>query len=267
MTVKNLIKNIVKSWTIILGIIGSIGPISLLFGYLSKFFSWGNQFFFIFLRENYVVIWLISLTIIALVLAVWLIILNRRFLFGFSDSFKKRLDINWDYIGPWKIIDDNTLLVTGSDEGGITKKGADWENYSLTFKAKITSSCLGVIVRARDLNNYYMIQINKNAIVPHYRVSYPQIIKGSQDSIIPPIIHMQVGWQVFNDSIVHLNRELLDWFIVCIVVRGQSITLKIDQDIILQKDLFLQISKGKIGFRCHGAESAQIRDIRVRLDN
>lgn len=267
MAMNKLLKNFKKSWTIILGIIGIVGPVSLLFGYLSKFFSWGNKFFFVFLRDHYVIIWLISLTIIALVLAVWLMILNRRFLFGFSDSFKKRLDINWDYIGPWKIIDDNILLVTGSDEGGITKKGTDWENYSLTFKAKITSSCLGVIVRARDLNNYYMLQINKNAIVPHYRVSYPQILKGSTDPLIPPEIRMQVGWQVFNDSIVHLNKELLDWFEVCIVVRGQSISLKIDQDHILQKDLFLQIPKGKIGFRCHSIESAQIRDVKLRLIN
>jgi len=267
MTINKLLKNLEKSWTIILAIIGFIGAISALFGYISKFFSWGNKFFFIFIRDHSIVIWLISLTIIAVALTVWLIILNRRFLFGFSDSFKKRLDINWDFIGPWKIIDDNTLLVTGSDEGGITKKGTDWENYSLTFKAKITSSCLGVIVRARDLNNYYMIQINKNAIVPHYRVSYPQIIKRSVDPLIPQEIQMQVGWQVFNDSIVYLNRELLDWFNVCVVVTGQSISLKIDQDTILQKDLFLQIPKGKIGFRCHGSESAQIRDVRLRLNN
>lgn len=267
MKVNKLLKNLEKSWTIILAIIGSIGPVSLLFGYLSKFFIWGNQFFFVFLRDNYVTIWLISLTIIVIVLAVWLLILNKRFLFGFSDYFKNRLELNWDYVGPWKIIDDNTLMVTGSDEGGITKKGTDWENYSLSFKAKITSSCLGVIVRARDLNNYYMIQINKNAIVPHYRISYPQIIKKSTDPLTPPEIQMQVGWQVYNDSIVYLNRDLIDWFNVSIVVRGQSISLKINQDTIFQKDLFLQIPKGKIGFRCHSSESAQIRDVKLRLNN
>jgi hypothetical protein len=55
--------------------------------------------------------------------------MNRRFLGGFHDQFEN-LD-KWDFIGPWRIVDKGTLLVTGSDEGGITKVGSHWENYTL----------------------------------------------------------------------------------------------------------------------------------------
>jgi len=266
MTTDKFFTGIKKHWPAILNIIGSIGPLSLLVGYLSRLFEWGNNYFFISIREHYIIIWLISLTIIAFVLAIWIIIINRRYQFGFSDSFKGRLESKWDHIGPWKIIDDNILVVTGSDEGGITKKGSDWENYTLTFNARITNGRLGVIIRARDLNNYYMLQINRKQIVPHFRASITQIKRRSLDPIYPPEIEMQVGWQIFNESVIELNRELLDWFEVYIKVSGQSVTMKINKEIVFQKDMFLQIPKGKIGFRCHGEESAQIKDVKVRLN-
>lgn len=267
MTSNRLIEKFKKIWPIVSGILMSIGPLTLLIGYFSKLFEWGNKYLFVYVREHYLIVWLISLTIIVLVFAIWIVIMNRRRRLTFSDSFKGRVENKWDFFGSWRIIDDSTLIITGADQGGITKKGADWENYTLTFNAKITCNCLGVIIRARDVNNYYMLQINKKHIVPHLRASIPQIIKRSQDPIYPPEIEMQVGWQIYKDFIIELNRELLDWFEVSIKVIGQSVIMRINNEIVFQKDLFIQIPKGKIGFRCHGEESAQIKNVKVQLIN
>lgn len=265
MTIESLIHNLKISWTWIISFIGILGTISALIGYISGFTQWGNKYLFAFIKEHYLFIWLISLTLIIISIFYWVVKINKRFLHGFRDSFKSRLSDNWDYVGPWKITDDNILVVTGSDEGGITKKGSDWENYSLSFKAKITSSCLGVIVRARDLNNYYMIQINKKAIAPHYRVSFPQIRNKSLDPMTGPEIEMKTGWQVFQNLIRTLDKELTDWINVCVKVKGQTISMYINKELVFHEDSFLQIPKGKIGFRCHSTESSLIKDVNVKL--
>jgi hypothetical protein len=209
---------------------------------------------------------LISLTLIVIAGVYWIILINRRFLIGYTDGFKKSLNLNWDYKGPWKITDDRTLLVTGSDEGGITKKGADWENYSFSFKAKILNGRLGVIIRAQDLNNYYMLQINHNSIVPHYRISYPKIKSNTLDPLKKLEIEIQVGWQIFNDSVINLSKELTDWFKVCVTTKGQSVSMYIDDNLVFHEDSFLQIPKGKVGFRCDAAERGLIKNAKVRLN-
>jgi len=255
-----------RYWAYALSIVGFIGQLALLFGFLSSSFAWGNQWLYSFIRDNYLIIWLTSLTLIIIAGIYWIILINRRFLFGFTDNFKKSLNLNWDYIGPWKITDDKMLIVTGSDEGGITKKGADWENYSFTFKAKILNGRIGVIIRARDLNNYYMLQINNKVIVPHYRISYPKIKNTSIDPLKGLEIEMQTGWQIFNNSVVGLSKELTDWFDVCVKVKGQTVSMYIDKNLVFHEDSFLQISKGKIGFRCDGAEKGLIKNVKVRLN-
>jgi len=207
---------------------------------------------------------LISITIIILSLAFWVIVLNRKFFYGFSDNFKRRLNLKWDFIGPWKITDDNILIVTGSDEGGMTKNGADWENYTFTFKAKINSKCIGVVVRAADLNNYYMLQIGQNQIIPHRRMSYPKIKRALGDHTLIEI-EVQTGWQVYKDLSVEHNTELNKWFKGTIIVKGQSISLYINGELVLNIESFLQNSKGKIGFRCAGNEVGYIKEVKVRL--
>jgi hypothetical protein len=263
---KQFFDKLKRYWAYVLGIAGFIGHITLVFGYLSSSFAWGNQWVFSYIRSNYLIIWLISLTLFMIAGIYWINLINRRFLIGFTDNFKKSLNLNWDYIGPWKIADENTLLVTGSDEGGITKQGADWENYSLSFRAKILNGRIGVVIRASDLNNYYMLQINPKAIVPHYRISYPKIKNTSIDPLKGLEIEMQTGWQIFSNSVINLNRELNDWFDVRIKVKGQSVSMFIDNNLAFHEDSFLQISKGKIGFRCAGEERGLIKNVKVRLN-
>lgn len=46
-----------------------------------------------------------------------------------------------------------------------------WSDYELSFKFKIIKDCLGVIVRAVNLSNYAVLQIQTNGIRPHIRIN------------------------------------------------------------------------------------------------
>ena len=121
-----------------------------------------------------------------------------------------------------------------------------------------------MIVRAKDLNNYYMFQIGKKHIVPHRRISYPKIKSDSTNKDITEI-EFQTGWQIFNDLKVELTKELDDWFVGRIKVNGQSVHLYINDSLVLHHESFLETPKGKIGFRCDGHETGYIKEVNVRL--
>lgn len=253
--------------------ISYIGSITVIVGWVSQFFSWGNSGFFTFLRDNLINIWLCVITISIFTIWIWLSRLNGRFLTRFKDNFSGDLRSNWDFEGPWRMAEPNTLLVTGSDEGGLTKVGAIWENYTFTFDARITNQCIGVIIRAQDLNNYYMLQINRDQIRPHRRVSIPIIeeaaasLHDKEDKNIVKIntIKFGVGWQVF-DPPTPLKPEVDGWFKVKVIVQGESVKLYINDDLFFQQDSFLKIPTGKVGFRNSGTEAALIRNVRVIID-
>lgn len=159
---------------IVLKWIGYVTGIAVLFGIVSRFFEWGNKGPFLYLKNNLQSIWMWAITAAVLLLLIWTSLLRRRFKGGFRDNFKNSLQTNWDFKGKWRILEKGTLTVTGPDgSGGITKVGAQWENYTFTFKARIISRCLGVIIRAQDLDNYFMFQVNTDKIRPHRRVAVP----------------------------------------------------------------------------------------------
>lgn len=249
----------------VLSITGLIGQLFSIIGFFSTLSKKETQGLLLFFKDNYLLLWLISLTLIVIAGSYWILLMNKRFIFGFTDSFRKDPKLNWDFRGSWTIADDNILVITGADEGGITKKGADWENYSISFKAKIVNGRLGVIVRAYDLNDYYMLQINPSVIVPHQRISVPKIVGNSVDPLKGYKIEMQVGWKVYDELVKKLSKELVDWFDVRIIVKDQSVSMFINNRPEFKLDSFLQISKGKVGFRCHGEEKALIKKIKIRL--
>jgi len=66
---------------------------------------------------------------------------------------------------------DRCFRITGSDSGFLFTKTLSWSDYALTFRFKVLSSCLGVIVRAVNLSNLVMLQIGESGIRPHIRVN------------------------------------------------------------------------------------------------
>lgn len=223
------------------------------------------------ITSNLELAWLVLMTIGLVILWVRVSRLTERLATGFVDDFKGDLGQKWDFVGPWEII-HHELVVTGSDQGGLTRAGALWENYTLTFEAKIMNVCLGVIIRAQDLDNYYMLQVNMDRIRPHRRVAFPAIGAGTSPSAPPnsgaalPIVY-QVGWQIFQDNVTPLSDKRLDqWFSVRVSVHGRALEMSIDGDKVFCERSFLHNATGSVGFRNAGAEKALVRNVRVSLD-
>lgn len=221
-----------------------------------------------FLFEYRVDIWVCFVSFSIIYFFIYALKINRLFTLGFKDNFKSNLDENWDYSGDWRITENNELFITNSDSGGITKKGARWENYTITFDAKIINLCIGVILRATDQNNYYMFQINHEKVRPHRRVSVPIIktTKSSMGSDEFTIANYRVGWQVMDNFSVDHKKKLDNWFKVKIRVYGQTISIYIDNDLVFQRDSFLEIPIGKIGFRNYDIEQAIIKNLKVIIN-
>lgn len=242
---------------------------------VSRFINWGIsgslQTIYLFINTNAIYIWLGIMTLFLVLNRVNLAQLNRRFLYyEFKDNFVNLG--NWDYVGPWRIPEPGTLLVTGSDEGGITKVGSNWENYTIEFRARIMESCLGVIVRAKDLYNYHMFQIWTDKIRPHYKytstLTRERKVKNGE-SIIE--IFSVYTWEhdgtsnnpVYNA--VPLTPKPDNWFDVKLIVLGASIKIFINSELILDQPSSLNIFSGKVGFRNSTNESAQVKDLSVKL--
>jgi hypothetical protein len=233
-----------------------------------KLFNWGKSGPLAHLTQNAQILWVAALTAISFVLLIWVSTLHGRFASGFADNFRGDFKARWDFEGPWRLVEKGTLLVTGSDAGGITKVGALWENYTFAFKARIINGCVGVVVRAQDLNNYYMFQIHPDKVRPHRRATIPVIetetSSGPSEKLQP--VKFLTGWQVF-DPPVPLSPHLDGWFDARVRVRGHSASLWINDELVLQREGFLQIPMGKVGFRNWGAEEAQVRRVRVVLES
>lgn len=113
----------------------------------------------VFLRNNLAWIWLFTLSVFAFVVFQRVLVLHRRFISGLDIRLGGDLNLSWDFRGPcpWTTTRNNELIVTDSHDGGISKIGRYWENYDLFFTARIVNSCIGVIVRATSLQDYYML--------------------------------------------------------------------------------------------------------------
>lgn len=290
----------ITKWVKYIGAIGVV--LSILTLILSQFFSWLEGGAFSVLRDNLLWLWLLSLSAAFFSLWIWTSIIFRRFASGFRDDFKTLN--NWDFRGDWNIVEPGTLLVAGSsvagyDQCGLTKAGSYWENYTLSFKAKIMNDCLGVVVRAMNFDNYFMFQINEDRIRPHRRILI-SFIQGSttsdqiNDGIKSHLVEQRIMWihdrfslpekghgeqdEELNKGLlrpeviaqfaaVPLSPKLEGWFDVRLKVHGKEAKLYINGDLKLHLKSFLEISTGKIGFRNVGQEKALVKDVRVDLHN
>ena len=108
-----------------------------------------------------------------------------------------------------------------------------------------------------------MIRPHRRVAVPIVPIPTKQEPQGETPQIQP--IQYSVGWQIF-DPPTPLNRTLDAWFDCRITVRGESICIRIDEEIVLQSESFLKIPTGKVGFRNDGAEEALVKNLKVVLE-
>jgi len=200
--------------------------------------------------------------------------LERYFAMSFEDDFQGGLEKNWHYAdGQWKIVNGNKLSVTQSEVGGISKVGHLWTDYSFEFTAIIVNRCIGWIVRAQDLFNYYMIQLNPDVEGPYRRTIRPHIRIGGRWTVLPG--------KKYNLSI-KLNQPIK----ICTEVKGMGIRVYVNNEEMYSNEEFfcvrfineaftvvpfqanvvavLPFTRGRIGFRVASKEHGKFSGCRVR---
>jgi hypothetical protein len=190
---------------------------------------------------------------------------HRRFTISFTDNFKHQLNDNWEYEGDWKIIEQGVLSVRNSGIGGITNVGSHWENYDFEFETRIVNECSSWVIRAQDLNNYFMFQCRRDVIRPHQRVTVPKIQTNPAEPTTSPahlVVAFEVGWKIW-DGRPH-NSNLDDWTKVRIRVRGSDVMIWIAERLVFHEPTLVPYATGRVGFRNYGAEEAHFRNVKVR---
>ncbi len=180
----------------------------------------------------------------------------------FKDDFKADLEKNWEYEGEWRI-DSGELRITRSERGGITRVGHQWDDYSFHFTGIIVNQFIGWLVRAQDLFNYYMLQINISQVRPH-------VCLGGNFLLIEEKPH---GLRLRQNKPVHVRTE----------VRGLGISIFINKKKIYNEERFfsreflkhktlvteasltaqLPFRKGRVGFRLSAQENGTFYRCRV----
>ena len=201
---------------------------------------------------------------------------------SFKDDFKfkKNLDKNWDYKGSWDSISRGGLSVTQSEIGDITRVGHLWTDYSFEFTTVIVTpvikhQCIGWIVRAQDLSNYYMIQLTRTEVRPHLRFRGKWIsVPGKKYGLA--IDSKEHGLSIEPKELIRIRTE----------VKGLEIHVQVNNKEIYHKEDFFSmrfINKefqlvpfepgvepvpffiaGRVGFRMAGPENGSISWCRVR---
>lgn len=194
---------------------------------------------------------------------------------SFKEDFKKDLEKNWDYRGTWKPLPGGELSVTDSDLGGITRVGHLWTDYSFEFTAVIVNRCIAWIVRAQDLYNYYMIQLDPTHVRPHLRFA-GQWAKSGRDKDALSIITNPHGQFIQTNKTIEIRTEVRGSEIRVFVNNKQIyydqkfFSLRfINQDFVLVRPqpgafALLPFTTGRVGFRASGREHGKFSRCRVR---
>ncbi|MCK9554958.1 hypothetical protein M0R36_03970 [bacterium] len=207
---------------------------------------------------------------IGLVLTIYFRLKERAF---FHIPFDRRKDKDdWAGEGNFEYFrTDKSYMITRSYSGFIFQKIFTWTDYRVVFDFQIINTCLGIILRAINLSNYVMMQINCEGIRPHLRINS--------------------GWKVqeAKDAGLEFREALLKntWYKCEILCDKKIISMKIldkNNIIFTQKweipsgaVLFkfgkenetvtipfpIDLEYGTIGFRNNGDEKALVKDLLV----
>ena len=128
----------------------------------------------------------VSLVILAITsfgIVIFLKLKSRDFYYIFFDDYNNKKD--WvgngyfDYYPKGK-----AFLIKDSDAGYIFSKCFGWIDYEMSCEFRIVKDTLGILLRATDLSNKIMLQINKgkNGIRPHLWANGGYLVKDPKEA-------------------------------------------------------------------------------------
>lgn len=188
----------------------------------------------------------------------------------------------WIYSGRPEVIDE-TLHVKSS-RAGLLLEEKIWKNCEISFEMRFDpqlyrSEHIGIVFRARDLDNYFMLEIRSKSIAPHIRFK-----SGWQATGVTGVSHFdftdfkKIKMEVKNDTtfLFYEDERVFEWILpthadVSHFEAGVE-NNKVDEAAALTKNLSgnhvqriaFRLDYGMVGFRAHyNDQGAIIRNLKI----
>lgn len=167
---------------------------------------------------------------------------GRLYRFNFQDWSAR-----WIFQGGIVVKSSPSRLVVKQSNSGCLLRSYVWKDFEMTFEMRFcegASEALGILFRAEDLENYFMLQIS------HY----------SQDGKLRIIPHIRIfgNWEVLGEQPLLIERGLdLDaWFSVRLQAQKNIAKLFIDDTLIYEWILPTHVEPN---LRQHAGEGSETR--------
>lgn len=226
-------------------------------------------------------LYLVVLAVTSYLIILFLKLKSRDFYYIFFDKYNDKED--WVGRGTFEYYpNDEAFLIKDSDDGFIFSKSLTWIDYELGFEFKILKDTLGILIRATDLSNKLMLQLNikEKRIRPHLWANGGFIVQGSKESDLEFETALKenrwykLNMNVYKDSIkIQISengKNILEkhWDIPTTLLSFPIRKTDKDQgdtkDPIGMLDIRKDYSYGAVGFRNGHGEKALIRKLLIK---
>ena len=224
---------------------------------------------------------LIVLAVTSYLIIIFLKLKSRDFYHIFFDKYDDKED--WVGSGTFEYYpNDEAFLIKDSDAGFIFSKCLNWIDYEMSCEFKILKNTLGVLIRATDLSNKLMLQLNikANGIRPHLWANGGYLVQEPKESELEFETPLKEGrWyklktDVYKDSIkiqIYENsKSILEkhWDIptalLSFPIREKDKKQGDTRNPIGMLDIRKDYSYGTVGFRNGHGEKALIRKLLIK---
>lgn len=224
---------------------------------------------------------------------------NKTYIFSINDWPDK-----WIFNGKTELI-NNTYLFVKSSRAGSVLKDYFWKNFRMSFEMKFlpdnfrNQKLIGIIFRAKDLDNYFMIEIGEDAV--GYKTLDSNGIESGNPilvSSIKPHVRYKGGWEIMSieeivpkfdfstfknvvfevkgsEARLFYNGDLVFYWVLPTHVDVNHIEAGVKEEIEERKnitikafaehvqDIPFRLNYGLVGFRGHVKHGAIIRNLRI----
>lgn len=218
----------------------------------------------------------------------WWVFRNRDTVYMFND---KDWPDKWVFNGKTECTDEGYLFVKSS-RAGCLLKDFFWKNFRMSFEMKFetdkfrSQKRLGLVFRAEDLDNYFMIEIGENAEAEHVSSIKPHVrYKGGWEIMAVEEIKesfnfsnfVKVSLEVKEDTarFLYKGTPIFKW-VLPIYVDINHIESGVEDNREKTKDIIVggafaghvqkipfRLRYGQVGFRAHLKHGAIIRGLRI----
>lgn len=184
----------------------------------------------------------------------------------------------WLFQGRILLLDNekDTLCITDSNSGCILKNRY-WKNFEMKFKCKFPKDeknpILGIIFRATNLSDFFMIQINNDDNDSNYgrRINPHVRVEGVWEPFVGPTLSQSLKPGEFFDVLLKVegfkselfinDRKELEWILP--TNTDVRISSSDSKDTSYVPKLGFRDIYGMVGFRSYSNEKAIIKSIRI----